>query len=511
MNIDCAQLNNAVNIYRRFLPNYGLLTFDISSLDRLGIPVCIASLQGDTGFLNNGVGYGNSSVEALVGALGEMSETFHVHNALKISPACESISYSEMVNHFGLDHVIDPLQLCLSAGYAYHDNLPLRWVAVTRFNDGVRCWAPRESVAYSGFSYETYSTNVELQSSKLPAKLFPAITCGLGAGLSLDQALSHGVLELLQRDGNCTAFRAMDQGIDIELDLIESKEIIATLSQLKRQGLNVRVKLASIEFGLNNLYVIAEQDDGKYASETFPLIITACGEAVHPNRERALRKALHEFVASRSRKTFMHGPIQNVRALAPNQYLETHLELAQFYLEEPKALTEMVGWLLKTPAELRTLLADTVFSSRQTVKFSSLPNADDHHVLNPTHRLKDLVNRLTVQNIPIYFFDGSPSDSDGPKVVKAIAPGLEGETLSYWRMGERGAKRLLAQRSSLVSQGHPQAQHVVVPLRSTVQEAMGGQVFFKVPEWEKTLNGHYPLYREPAPHTAQKYLASHGS
>ena len=511
MNIDFDQLNNAVDVYRRFLPDHGVQTFDISSLDRLGIPICMASLQGEAGFLNNGVGYGNSSVEALVGALGEMSETFHVHNALKIASTCEAISYSDMVNQFGLDQVIDPLKLCLSAGYAYQDKLPLRWVAVTRFDDGVRCWAPRESVAYSGFSYDTHSTHVELQSSQSPAKLFPPITCGLGAGLTLHQALSHGVLELLQRDGNCTAFRAMDQGIDIELDVIQSKEIIATLSHLKSHGLHVRAKLASTEFGLVNLYVVADQSDGSYASEEFPLIITACGEAVHQNRERALRKALHEFVASRSRKTFMHGPIRNVRTLAPTKYLETHLESAQFHLEEPKALTEMAGWLSKTQAELRTLLNDTVFSSCQTVKFSSLPNANDHLVLDPTYRLTDLADRLAVQSIPIYFFDGSPSDINGPKVVRVIAPGLEGETLSYWRVGERGAKRLLAQRSSLVSQNHPQAQHVLVPLRLSVQEAMGGQVFFKVPEWEKILNGHYPLYREPAPHTAQKYLACHES
>lgn len=511
MNIDFDQLNKAVGIYRRFLPHDGVQTFDISSLDRLGIPVCMASLQAESGFLNNGVGYGNSSVEALVGALGEMSETFHVHNALKIASTCEAISYSDMVNHFGLGQVIDPLKLCLAAGYAYHDKLPLRWVAVTRFDDGVRCWAPRESVAYSGFSYDTHSSHVELQSSESPAKLFPPITCGLGAGLSLHQALSHGVLELLQRDGNCTAFRAMDQGVDIELDVIESKEIIATLCHLKSLGLHVRAKLASTEFGLVNLYVVAEPSGESNAFEKFPLIITACGEATDQNRERALRKALHEFIASRSRKTFMHGPLQNVRGLAPTQYLETHLELAQAHFEEPKALREMAGWLSKTQAQLRSLLNDTVFSSRQTVKFSSLPNADDQHFSDPTHRLTDLANRLATQSVPLYFFDGSPGGIDGPHVVKAIAPGLEGETLSYWRMGERGAKRLLAQRSSLVSQSHPQAQHVLVPLRSTVQEAMGGQVFFKVPEWEKILNGHYPLYREPAPHTAQKHLACHES
>ena len=510
MNIDVGQLNNAVEIYRRFLAGNDLQIFDISSLDRIGIPIYLAALHGDGGFLNNGVGYGNSSTEALVGALGEMSETFHIHQILKTTPACEAISYNQMVQHFGEDHVIDPLTHCLSAGYPYHDNLPLRWVAVTRLGDGAVCWTPRETVAFSGFSYDMPSSNVKLQSTGKSAKLFPPITCGLGAGLTIEQALSHGVLELLQRDGNCTSFRAMDQGIDIELDVIESDEIKATLSHLSNLGLRVRAKLASTEFGLVNLFVIAEPVDGNNSREAFPLLATACGEAVHQNRERALRKALHEFISSRSRKAFMHGSIDNVRAVAPREYLENNLESAQPHLEEPKALTEMANWLCKSQEELVNLLRGTVFSTRKIVKFSSLPSVADDQVVNPKKRLQDITQRLALEHISIYYLDGSPSDVDGPKVVRAIAPGLEGETLSYWRIGARGAKRLLLRKSTLISQEHPQTQHLPILLRPAAQESLGGPVFFKVPEWEKILNGHYPLYREPSPHTVQKYANFHG-
>ena len=510
MNIDFKQLNRAVEIYRRFLAGNDLQIFDISSLDRIGIPIYLAALRGTCGFSNNGVGYGNTSTEALVGALGEMSETFHIHEALKTAPVCEAISYSQMVHHFGIDRVIDPLTLCLSAGYPYHDKLPLRWVAVTRLSDGARCWSPRESVAFSGFSYDVRSSDVKLQSNETHAKLFPPITCGLGAGLTIEQALSHGVLELLQRDGNCTSFRAMDQGIDIELDVVESEEIKATLSHLASLGLRVRAKLASNEFGLVNLYVIAQPIDGNHSQETFPLTATACGEAVHQNRERALRKALHEFVSSRSRKIFMHGPLDNVRAMAPIKYIENNLKSAQPQFEEPKALTEMANWLGKSQAELFDMLRDTVFSTRKIIKFSSLPSVADDQVINPKQRLQDIAQRLAAENISIYYLDGSPNDSDGPKVVKTIAPGLEGETLSYWRLGARGAKRLLLRESNLVSQGHPQAQHIQVPLHTAGQEPLGGPVFFKVPEWEKILTGHYPLYREPSPHTVQKFVNNHG-
>lgn len=510
MIIDTDQLNRAVDTYRRALAGTQLEIVDISSLDRIGIPIYLAALRASDGFVNNGIGYGNTPTEALVGALGELSEAFHIHQALKTAASCDAISYSQMVQHYGQDHVIDPLTLCLSAGYPYHDQLALRWVAVTRLSDGARCWAPRETIAFSGFSYNIRSSNIELQTTQACAKLFPPITCGLGAGLSIEQALSHGVLELLQRDGNCTVFRAMDQGIDIELDVIDSEEINATLSHLNSLGLRVRAKLASTEFGLTNLFVIAESTAAGGSSEPFPLLVTACGEAVHQNRERALSKALHEFISSRSRKTFMHGPADAVKALVSAAYLENNLASAQPELEEPKALMEMVGWLSKSEAQLLNLLKNTVFSSKTSVKFSTLPNVADAHVIAPADRLGDLAERLKTQDISIYYFDGSPQDADGPKVVKVIAPGLEGETLSYWRIGERGVKRLLEKQSNLVSRQLPQAQHVLIPLRHAVQDAIGGPVFFNVPEWEKILHGHYPLYREPAMHTVQKYLNSCG-
>lgn len=509
MTPDPNQLNKAIEIYRNYLAEAELHIFDISSLDRIGIPIQIAALIAEDGFTNDGFGYGGNSSEALVGALGEMSETYHIHQALKHAPACEAVCYAAMVTHFGADRVIDPLTLCLSAGYPYSEKLPLRWVAVTRWEDGARCWAPRETIAPGGASLALRSSNVELQGDELPAQLFPAITCGLGAGLTIEQALVHGVLELLQRDGNCTAFRAMDQGIDIDLDTVESEEIRATITHLESLGLRVRPKLASTEFGLVNLYVIAETLESNSASETFPLLATACGEAVHPNRERALRKALQEYIASRSRKLFMHGPLKGIRNFAPSRYVNSILEPCQFGGEELKAIREMAVWLGKTQNELSALLGETVFSSRETVRFSSLPSIPDSEVANPVDRMADITRRLKAENIPIYYFNGSPDGASGPQVIKAIAPGLEGETLSYWRVGARGAKRLLERQSSIVTQGKPRSLDLQIPLSPAAQNSLGGPVYFRVSEWERVLSSHYPLYREPSSHTVQKYIAGH--
>lgn len=509
MNIDKDQLNQAIATYQKYLGNSNLEFFDISSLDRIGIPIQFAAFRTSDGFQNNGFGYGQNAAESLVGALGELSETFHTFNTLKTAPACEGTSYLEMVQFFGEEFVIDPLTLCLCAGFPYHHNLSLRWVQVKRYPDGAKCWIPKESVAFSKYSYEMHSQHVVKQNNVPSSKLFPPITCGLGAGLSTEQALSHGILELLQRDGNCTRFRALDKGIDINLDNIQSAEIKATIHHLANLGLKVRAKLATSEFGLVNLYVIADQADQHYL-EKFPMVTTACGEAVHPNRERALRKALHEFISSRARKTFSHGPMDDVIALASVDYLSQSLQLTQPDLEEPKALSEMVGWLRKSQSELLAPLKNTMFSSNTTVDFSALPSVADDLILNPVDRLADVITRLSKENLPIYYLDSSPNNSDAPKVIKAIVPKLEGETISYWRIGYRGAKRLLEEGSLLVTQGPPQSQHLLIPLQQSAQDALGGPVFLNIPELEKIVNEHYPLYREPASHTAQKHIKKMG-
>ena len=94
-------------------------------------------------------------------------------------------------------------------------------------------------------------------------------------------------------------------------------------------------------------------------------------------------------------------------------------------------------------------------------------------------------------------------------MIKALAPGLEGETLSYWRIGARGAKRLLERDSPLVSRAEPSTQSLPIHMTEEQTDALGGPVYFQIPEWEKILYGHYPLYREPSSHTVQKFLSAH--
>ena len=115
---------------------------------------------------------------------------------------------------------------------------------------------------------------------------------------------------------------------------------------------------------------------------------TSCGEASHPDRSRALRKALLEFCGSRSRKAATHGPIEDVRRVMAHEYVEKQIAVAVIEEEENRALEAMAEWVAQDAAELRRRLAGTVFSERRRVPLSSLPDTGPEAVAESSARLR---------------------------------------------------------------------------------------------------------------------------
>jgi ribosomal protein S12 methylthiotransferase accessory factor len=69
-------------------------------------------------------------------------------------------------------------------------------------------------------------------------------------------------------------------------------------------------------------------------------MLSACGEACDPDRERALRKAVLEFCSARVRKTYGHGPLDEALRVAPPGYVEEFVATAlpSLEVEESRAL-----------------------------------------------------------------------------------------------------------------------------------------------------------------------------
>lgn len=480
------RLAEALEAYTRAMPAGELLLFRDDGIDRLGVPVVASSLRMENGPWITSHGYGATEEEAHVSAIGELAEEVYAEKTLAERPRFQG-SYTELVGQRGAQGVADPLTLGLPAGSPYHPDMPLTWMEMTRLSTGEPVLVPEEFVAiHPG----------QLRGRK---PLILPITNGQGAGLSQPQALAHALLELQQRDGNGLQFRAMDQGVVLDLKGAPlPPDIQELLERYRRAGIEIIPKLASTEFGLVNLYVVGHDP----SPGDQPLMVTACGEAADPDRHRALRKALLEYAGSRARKAFMHGPLEAVARVAPPGYLERFLPQVNLRQEEPRALQGMVEWASMPVGALRALTARTV-QRRHTVPFTDLPEVAAAEA--PPKRCAQVVEGLYQSGFDVLVIDLSPADHS-IHVVKALVPGLEVETMTYSRIGERNVARLLARQDPLVGLGTPPEGAQRVRLTAEAEARLGGPAWFNVRLAEQRLGSLYSLYREPGRHSVQTVL-----
>ena len=478
-------LHDVARAFRESMPAAGYVSvFRVDMLDRIGIPVVQANLILPDEPATIGYGYGFEPIEAEVGALGELCEEVHVHGWLKRSERVIG-SRAELVRRHGEAGVVDPLTLCLPAGSAYAADMPLSWITAHRLS-GEPVMVPREWVA--AYPY---------QLGEDKARLITPITNGLGAGFDLPHAIAHGLMELLQRDGNVVTYRALDQGVSIELDAVEEPEVAALLDRLRGLGIAVKVKLACTDFGIPNLYVVGDD----HGDPTVPIQVTSCGEASHPDRARSLRKALLEFCGSRSRKASTHGLIEAVAAALPREYVERQMTVAMLEEEENRALDAMAEWVGQDAAELRRRLSGNVFAERTRVRLSDLPTVPPSAMADSGDRLRLLTERLATEGLEPIVVDCSPAE--GPvKAVKTIVPGLESETMSYHRIGWRGVRRLRARQDPLLLDA-PREGARRVRLRPEDEARAGGPAWFDAGLADQLVGKLYPLYRESGPFSAQ--------
>ncbi len=483
------ELPDAARAYVDSMPEGRVELFSLTDLDRTGVSCWNAIfLNGDGsrwhGVTPHGVGYGVDDAGAIIGTTGELAEA--VHSATEIH-RCErrTGSFAALRAQLGGRAVQDPLSLCLPAGSPVDAGTVLEWVPAHRWPSGDTVWLPIDIAACSvgdlSPGYVPFTT---------------PITNGLGAGPTLDFAIGHGICELLQRDGNGVGFRAMDRGITLDLgDGPADPRTRALLARLAALGIEVIPKFATDEFGTANVYCVGAERDGVTAA--YPIMVTAAGEAASLDREHALRKAVFEFAAARMRKVFSHAPLADIARVAPPGYLDRFRAYHSLVGEESRALQEMVRWLSLDQPTLKGLLADTVLSRKATQRFDTLPTWDGP--LAGTGLVQELARRFAAHGMEILYFDWSPPHAPGVHVVKAVVPGLEVETMSYHRIGERGAQKLLERGSPLVGMGVPPPG--TAPIRFPAGATLG-PCWLDVTAVDRIVGGLYPLYREPEVHSA---------
>jgi ribosomal protein S12 methylthiotransferase accessory factor len=493
-------LAETLRTFQNAIPNGDAYEFELTALDRLDIPLWGAFVWSESGDFSDGFGYGAGNLGARVSAWGEVLENYYATKTLETMPR-RTASYAEL--SAANEAAVDPVTLCLDAGADYSPEKKIVWTRGKNYPAVKDVWLPLEAVAIA-------SSDIAAEIAPKDF-LFTPITNGLGAGASLEQALAHGILELVQRDGDSVMFRAMDEGIIINLDEVESEETRRLLSFLDENDIEIYVKLAGISCGMPVIYVVGHDRDLSRAP--FQLSLSACGEAAHPNREIALAKALREYVSSRARKRFMHGSLEDMRRTAPEKYSQRVMS-DEAVGDESRALKSVLNWLSMSREEFFATIRSPLFDVRRTINFSDLPTVKTEAIDAPDKLLKLIEKNLKQENLEIYYADFTPENSPFA-VVKAIVPGLEVETMSYNRIGRRNYERLHArgmrdaQFRGLVGSGteNKPADAQKIHLTETDERAIGGAAWLSPQGIEKAVGKLYALYREPNGHTAGKILA----
>lgn len=452
--------------------------FALDDFDRTGVPVqaVVWDLPGDVDAF--GVGYGATRHAAEVGALGEVAERVIMSDALRALPVTTA-SYTELRAAVGADGVVDPVALILDAGSAYCADEPLQWVPSTRWRTGETVLVPAE---YAAFDRGSLPPQCE-------RPLITPITNGLGAGDTLERAVGHALLELVQRDGDNLAFRALDQGVVVDLADAPAG-VRAIRDRFRAAGIEPVVKLAGTEFACV-VYCVGHDD----SPDAPPMALGAIGEAAHPDRSVAIVKAMLEYASSRARRVFSFGPLDAVRRHA-GAYLDGDLR-RPVGAQEPRALDAMRAWTDLTAGGMRELL-EPLFRRRRTIAFADLPSAPDEP---PAQLLTTMLDRLADFDV-LVVAGGEPGSV---RAAKVLAPGLEVETMSYLRVGERAARQLLERGSDLVGLGAASApDRLPVPLTAASQDRLGGPVWVDPGAVERAMGELYPLYREPRRHAVQR-------
>jgi ribosomal protein S12 methylthiotransferase accessory factor len=361
---------------------------DITNLDRLGIPIFSAIRPSAArGAISIYSGKGSTEQRARISAVMESFERCLAERPglnANIAGGISAPALVESYNNAAESHnLLDPKALLLSQPYA--PNSLLEWVgAYDLMND-------EEIFVSANAVYHPYDAPGQCQ------KLFLSNTNGLASGNVIEEAILHGLLEVIERDAISTAQFSRDLGKEIVLT-----EDDGYLYELTRKfqdaGMELKVWLVPTDTGIPT--VIAVTDDVKLKDPA--LLVMGAGSHLKP--EIAVARAITE--AAQSRVIQIQGAREDTdrEGFIRSVGYERMKRLNRFWFEEGEkvSFSEIQDISRKSPAENIGLILE---------------------------KLKGLAEKVLVVDLS--------REEVAVPVVRVIIPGFELFTIDRDRKGKR--------------------------------------------------------------------------
>lgn len=253
---------------------------DITDLDRIGLPIYTAIRPtAEEGAVSIYGGKGISKDHAKASA---MMEGFERYSAEKQTSDDTVIANLDEISKKG--NYIDPKSLNLPKELEKGDisSLNLEWNLAHDIISGEDYYVPSNAV-YHPYTHEN-STN----------SLFKSNTNGLASGNVLDEAILHGMFEVIERDAWSIFELTHKNYAQIDLDSIESEIVNDAIDKFESEG--IKIKLMDFTADIDIPTIAASADD----TVTKDAGLLTLGMGTHLDPEVAILRALTEVAQSRA-------------------------------------------------------------------------------------------------------------------------------------------------------------------------------------------------------------------
>jgi len=310
---------------------------DITNLDRLGIPIFSAIRPSAApGAISIYSGKGSTEQRARISAIMESFERCLAERPGVNANIEGGISAPALVESYATAiescSVLDPKALLLSQ--PFNPSSLMEWVGAYDLMSGEETFISANAV------YHPYDSPGQCQ------KLFLSNTNGLASGNVLEEAILHGLLEVIERDAISTAQFTRNLGKEIVLTE-EDGYLYELARKFKDAGVELRVWLVPTDTGIPT--VIAATDDAKLKDPA--LLVMGAGSHLKP--EIAVARAITE--AAQSRVVQIQGAREDTdrEGFIRSVGYDRMKRLNWFWFEEGEkiSLSEVQDLSRKSPAE----------------------------------------------------------------------------------------------------------------------------------------------------------------
>ena len=253
---------------------------DITDLDRIGLPIYTAIRPtAEDGAISIYGGKGITKDHAKASA---MMEGFERYSADKQD--CDEVIVANINEISEKGDYIDPISLNLPKDFRKEnlEAMQLEWSLAKDIISDEEFYIPTNAI------YHPYLHDNNVQS------LFKSNTNGLASGNVLEEAILHGMLEVIERDAWSIFELTHKNYAQIDLDSIESETVNDIIEKFESKG--IKIKLMDFTADVKIPTIAASADD----TVTKDAGLLTLGMGTHLDPEVAILRALTEVAQSRA-------------------------------------------------------------------------------------------------------------------------------------------------------------------------------------------------------------------